>query len=333
MAHNARVRTDQTAWTTGAVMPAEFDELDENGFSAINGDAGGVWSPNEEPIVIGGFGLEVSGGFFSSAATTLGDNPFGDLVTVNALSTFQGSATFEEPVSFLSSIEIDGEAIFAVLATFLGDVTIGDDPFVDTFTVNATSVFTGSAAFEAPVGFVDSAEFSDVTTFALLATFLDDIAVLGDVDVGGSVTVTGDVTADEVFATGASLGELAVGTLVVPPAGAFVLNEAMTFATNGRVPFRYAVGPDANTTYEVGDANLVSISTLTDDRVYTVDDTGAVNGDFILILKLATAQTLTVSLPGSSPVVIAPATRKAILVWQFSSGTWVSITWEIGLLS
>lgn len=60
MGHNTRVRADLTAWSSGAVDPAEFDQIDQAQFEAVNGDDGGTWAP-ATAITIGGSGISCTG--------------------------------------------------------------------------------------------------------------------------------------------------------------------------------------------------------------------------------------------------------------------------------
>src|SRR5687768_5132043 len=78
MAHNSRTRISLVAWSGGAVAPSEFENLDQNGFTAINGDDGGVWAP-ADPIEVGGAGFIASGPFESTD-----DADFSGVVTMTA---------------------------------------------------------------------------------------------------------------------------------------------------------------------------------------------------------------------------------------------------------
>lgn len=77
MSHNARVRS-ASPWV-GVLLPNEFNGLAVGIRSAINGDGGGVWSPNTPIEIDGSFGVSVTGPAF-----------FGDIeaITVSSGATF-----------------------------------------------------------------------------------------------------------------------------------------------------------------------------------------------------------------------------------------------------
>lgn len=94
MAHFVRTQPDGT-WVSGyVVQPDDFKDatrgLDVKTFKAINGDDGGTWTPSA-PIIIGGFGLRVTGPLLvsnsgviqtvsgSGARITLGDGDYPQL--------------------------------------------------------------------------------------------------------------------------------------------------------------------------------------------------------------------------------------------------------------
>jgi len=83
MAHFALTRADLNAWADGtAVEAAEYWDLDQKTFAAINGDAGGTWAPTA-PIIIGGDGLNLTG-----------------LLDIDGAAIFDGAVTFNAAVTF-----------------------------------------------------------------------------------------------------------------------------------------------------------------------------------------------------------------------------------------
>ena len=67
MAHNSLAIP--AGWVNGTVpTPSQMTTLDQNGYTAVNGDAGGTWSPSSQ-IILGGAGLSVTGAFVASNGT------------------------------------------------------------------------------------------------------------------------------------------------------------------------------------------------------------------------------------------------------------------------
>ncbi len=102
MAHFVRVRAPGM-WLTGTVLDGgELESFDAQIFAAINGDAGGTWAPTN-PIVIGGDGIEITGAFVVSGATTA-------QFTVAAVN-FEGNVAF---VGAPSAIDFGPQTVVAV---------------------------------------------------------------------------------------------------------------------------------------------------------------------------------------------------------------------------
>lgn len=281
-------------------MPAEFDELDQNAFTAINGDDGGIWAPGSV-IVIGGAGLEVSGPFLSSGDSQLGDSAADDC-SIFATLTVGNDATLGS--SAADTIDVLGLFIAETDAEFRGDTSLGnaelDVTTITTLVVGFTSEFQGEALFSDGVTFDDPVVFNDDVTLGNAAG--DAINVVGTLTVDEDADFAGVVTAAEVAAPLGTFDELSVDIFVVPPGGSFVLNEPMTFTTDGRIPWRLFTGGDANEQILVTDGNVIGAA-LSTGRQYQIDDTGAQNGDWFIFYN-DTIYPLDILEPGGTPATL-----------------------------
>lgn len=169
MAHNAYIRGSIGAWATGTqVSQAEFWQMDQNMYSAINGDAGGTWAP-AATITLGG-----------TAGLVLGA---GNPLTVGGLLSANGGT--------------NTNAMNALSATVIGDTALGSS-LSDTLTVASTStfsspvVFNGSATLNDPVTTTDTVAINGTTTLTVASTVTTTIA--GDISAGSTPGSTGKAT-------------------------------------------------------------------------------------------------------------------------------------------
>jgi hypothetical protein len=157
MSHNAYVRGSLANWATGSQVSAQnFWDLDQYCYSAINGDAGGTWSPSSvitiggvngltlaagTPLVVGGtlnvtstttLGTVNVGGVFSTFANAVLGLNSGNTLTVRATSTFDSPATFDDTVTAGGSFVMTGSGALTVpstiTATLAGDNSVGSTP-------------------------------------------------------------------------------------------------------------------------------------------------------------------------------------------------------------
>lgn len=303
MAHLATARADLAAWQAplSAVTAEEFWQIDENASKAINGDEGGVWAPSDW-IIIGGVGLEVSGDFYASNNAQIGASA-ADTLGVAAVADFTADVTLG--ASSGDALDVNATATFASSVLFEVDVTIGTSPAdsltVESFTTFVTDVqFDGQTLFSLAAQFDDPVVFNDDVTLGNAAA--DAISVVGTMTVDEDATFVGLVTAAEFAAPLATFAELAVDILVVPPGGSFVLNEPMTFVTDGRIPWRLFTGGDANEQILVTDGNVIGAA-LSTGRQYQIDDTGAQNGDWFIFYN-DTIYPLDILEPGGTPATL-----------------------------
>jgi hypothetical protein len=70
MAHRTRIRATLAAWAlNSAILPSEIDALDAAQFAAIDGDAGGLWTPSSKIVLAGANGLDVAAPFRALGAS------------------------------------------------------------------------------------------------------------------------------------------------------------------------------------------------------------------------------------------------------------------------
>lgn len=157
-------------------------------------------------------------------------------------------------------------------------------------------------------------------------------------DVTGDWTATGNVTVDGALVGHDALtidGLTTAGSLLVGTTSTFVgaatFDAAIKLASDGRITYRAAAGADADTTYDVTAANVIVV-TVSADRTYTIDDTGAANGDVFEFVNLSATHFLQIVRPGGGNVVgLKSATG---LYWSARvmriGGVWTLIDATIG---
>lgn len=141
----ARIRTIGTWFSVSVVLPAEFEAFDTNISRAVDGYAGGTYSPSS-PIVIGGDGLRVTGDFtvtsnasFTSALDVAG------LLTANGLAV-TGDALIGNDFEVTADSTLAATTINGALNTY-GNVTIA---LGSTKTFSVTASGSGSMSVSAP---------------------------------------------------------------------------------------------------------------------------------------------------------------------------------------
>ncbi len=123
-------------------------------------------------------------------------------------------------------------------------------------------------------------------------TIEEDLTVSGSASVGGALAVTGDITCDDLTVgddltvTGtATCEDLTVGDNLTVTDDASVGGDlTVTETAIATFRFRTAIGPDSDTSLTVlTDAQVIHALSLSSDRTYTIDDTGATDGDFFIV--------------------------------------------------
>jgi hypothetical protein len=144
-----------------------------------------------------------------------------------------------------------------------------------------------------------------------------DLTVGGNLGVTGNVTVTGDISCDDFTAADV----ITAGTTM----NCQRLSASIdVFATRFR--FFASTLSDADGSLTVGStAQLLAATTMTDNRVYTISDTGAVNGDFFWVVNQSGgAFTVTVKNPGGTNLGVLSDLQGGLFARV--GGSWLQIT-------
>jgi hypothetical protein len=340
MTHNTLVRADLTAWSnpTAAVTAAEYRALDLGQFQSINGDQGGVWAPVTK-IQVGGQGVLITGKFDVTGSTDFDNHvDFNDNVTFNEFVSFAGTVSI---TGFLDVAPPDGWAFagagifyegvaFQGEVDFLGNVVTHADLQIGTsgsdgLDVRATSTFNGEATFEAVVhlgAFLacnedvrlgsdsgDDLEVRATSTFLGETTFEDDVHVGAPLHINDGCTIGSD--------SGDACTIKATTTL----------QTALQFSGDGRIPLREHTLGLANFTRAVADGDTFYFPAADPGQQFNIDDTGAANGDHMLVINCSTANYIGVAPPVGTVIAIkaSNATTPGWVHFVRIGGTWVPV--------
>ena len=151
MAHNSRTRPD---WITGAIpTEAEFDDLDQKTFEALNGDQGGTWAPASR-IHLGGAGLQMDANLLINRAVDLNGDGLG----------FRGKIV--ERVATLP----DGNLVFPLVGSDFGFIGRVTSAVTGTRTYDLGAATSGDTVTFLCIGFAGSVTIRDqalATLFSL----------------------------------------------------------------------------------------------------------------------------------------------------------------------
>lgn len=138
-----------------------------------------------------------------------------------------------------------------------------------------TSFFGASVQVQSPATFTDPVGFHDDVT-------LQQIDVAGTATFGAATTFNAPVTANDTLTCGNlnANGNVALGNAETDVT---TVNARLEFAGNGRWVERCEIGIDGDTTYNPREVDLVYLPNggVTGTAIYTISDTGAVDGDWI----------------------------------------------------
>jgi hypothetical protein len=145
--------------------------------------------------------------------------------------------------------------------------------------------FDGNATFNDPTAFYDTVDFNDPVTFNDYVTFNDPVTFAdttgfqgpaffdGNVNIGSSTSDALTVDATSTFSGNMTVQNAAAfeGTVVTNSVGNFRVRRVR----------RQTAGGDVDSTIDVTltDHVFVAAGAITANRIYTLSDTGAVNGD------------------------------------------------------
>lgn len=221
---------------------------------------------------------------------------------------FDAQVNITEPLVLTGDLESYGDVylggsgslLFDSPATFNDDVTIGQAG--TSLTVDATVYFQDNANFYDIVAFYDDCTFVAAATFDGVATFNDEVT-FEDVANFNEATY---------FSAQATFYEQTV------------FQKPITFSGTARIQERQIIGGDANASYAAQSYTHVhcQASTLTASRAYTIDDTGALNGDRMRFSTRDSGFDIEIKNPGGSVLTaINPATQPWVDVERIL-GSW-----------
>ena len=252
-----------------------MEAIDANQSKAINGDEGGTWAPSS-PIVVGGSGMEITGDLDVSGAATFTGGVTADEIAVTGDLTVQTNATIQGYLTAETDTEVQGALEVTGATTLNGGATVtgGDLSVALNLAVQGnvviTSDLTADGASVETLGIHSAVAPGEVFTADGAGSFT------GALEVGGATTLTGAVS----------------------------IAQPVTPTGSGRVRVKAILGADADTTYNAADAQCVHIpsSSSNTTRTYTIDTTGAADGDRISFSTDKVSKTVVLDVLGSNPL-------------------------------
>lgn len=313
MSHNSYVRPLGVWDAFKVVSHDEFAALDLGQFRSINGDDGGTWAPNS-PIGIFGAGISMR---LVSVST----------VTTGAELTFSSGATLElqtDSIASISSVTSFETGSFTGIrdggyfrfyagsiidmeegaqANFYGLLGVGP---TGNFACQGGAVFTGSVTqfTGAATVFTAVAQFASTST----AIFQGNENHVGSANFSGALSIAGDTSL--------------TGKVTASGAGRVVKRTTWVTST----------GADSSA-YGPANCDRVVVQALTADVTFTLNNTGAVEGDEITIFNRSTSHLIYVNdasagLQGSM-MNRSPYYKEATFI--FHGGEWQMLRGVVGV--
>jgi hypothetical protein len=218
------------AWPTGFVPgQAEWQQIDQYLFEALNGDKGGSWAPTT-PIVIGGSGLDVTG-LLQVDGNMLVQ---GSSLNILANTTVAGTCDFLAATTYAASSTFNGAVTFANGFT---TATAGTATFGRPAVFNSTATFNAAASFTTTLGVTGLATFTGGFTTGPAGNTLNGTTTTADIVNLGGITMSGTnavmrwrrvsgTDADHTYAISAA-------DIVVVRAGGLTANRTYTVDNTG----------------------------------------------------------------------------------------------------
>lgn len=268
---------DPGFWTFDSVVTEdEFEYFDQSISNALDGAGGGAYSLSDHLTIGGAPGIHI--GF--DVPLQLGSTLF-----VN------------DDVFILGELQAFGGGDFAGNYNFHdGAITIGASG-ADAVTINAFTQFNEIAIFN------DTAFFNDDVT----------IAAGADLNIDSGAVTIGLSGSDSLFVESLTQFQNTVnfnGAVFFNGATDFTdpatfedtvsMQRTLTFAGAGRMVQRQTMGGNADASYSPTTTMHVIVQNggISSDRTYTIDDTGAVDGDRIRFTNFSSAHAIDVRRPG-----------------------------------
>jgi hypothetical protein len=278
-------------WVTGPLLSSEMEGFDSRLYKAINGDDGGTWAPTDK-IILGGAGLKCT------VLTELAD------VTASGDVTVQGETDLQDDVAVGGDLDVAGALEVLGLTSLRDDTTVDAD-----LQVNETLTVLGASDLQGALDVGGAMEVLGTTSLR------DDVVIDAELQVNEAVVLGDTLSVAGAMQVGGAL------TLL----GAVGINQPVTPTGSGRVRAKSVLGADANTTYSAGTAQRVHVTGLTSTtRTYTIDTTGASDGDTINFSTTMVSKLIVLDVQGGNPQTLS-------LQSALTNGyNWVELTYISG---
>lgn len=149
-------------------------------------------------------------------------------------------------------------------------------------------------------------------------TFMDNMTVQGNLTVNGSTLIVNNTAT---MNGGVNIGNASSDVCTIKASTS--LQAPVVASSAGRVTKRKTNGSNSDTIYGPKDWDIVFAPTLTANRIWTIDDTDAVNGDTILFKNNSGLYTIEIKDPTGSTVLDTIGSTGAQWSWLIrSSGSW-----------
>lgn len=224
MAHFTRIR-ETGMWTVGVLLPSELEAMDAAQFAALNGDAGGTWSPSAQIQIYGSYGLGVE--TFYAQNTTLG------MSGTDSLTIYAGVYQTGDEAH-------NGTETHNGNCTFTRNVTLGNNSTSDVVTVQAQQYYSGTELHNGAETHGGAEEHGGAVTNN------GSVTNNGAVTNESTVVNNGGTTQNGNFALKGVLSEFA-GVGLILPATTFINDASATIATRSYSRFFYSTITAART--------------------------------------------------------------------------------------
>ena len=294
-------------------MPQHLLELDKRQDASLNGDDGGTWNP-AYPIVLGGAGVTLSTN--SSFASVTGQTTPTGVVLVDgtaAISVPSNGTLNLEAVSSQFTLQSNAQLIVNGPAV----LTLGNMTF-DLVSSQITLTTTVGGPLDW-IGF--SPTFATGTTFGFAT---GSQLVFGN---GSTWSWSGGITWNGQLALGQPTTSLDTSTPIVTRTGPWIVNTS-TSTTAWRNGGATADGLDQ---YGIS-ADEYQVPSLSDDTVYILVKTGALDGNLITFTHLVhgTTKAVTFMRGDGTTAAICPTTGPWWITFELRNGDWHAYAWGQG---
>ena len=180
-----------------------------------------------------------------------------DTLVVNAVSTFDGEATFRDDVTVTANVDITGDSVNITGNTVVGSAN------TDTLTINAATDINGATNIDGNLTTTGKVNLNGNTVVGNANT--DTLTVTADATFNGPVTLNGvtDVSGAMVFNGNTTLGNASTDKLIVPSHSVFQSNVTIGDASTDKLLVTGHSQFNSNANFE-SRATFNGVTTFTD---------------------------------------------------------------------